>query len=103
MRSRHLPQSLLLAILATLAASSPAPAPVAEAVPQPGITPPPSLVKRDPTRTYKNRRDIISDLEGDVNSVLSVLGSDVPSYVASGKSAGDRKNCGVVHRGLRNG
>lgn len=37
-----------------------------------------------PTRTLKSRRGIASDLEGDVNSVLSALGSDIPSYVASG-------------------
>lgn len=91
MRSRHLPQPLLLAILTTLAATTPAPAPAADAVPQPQITPPPSLVKRDPTQTYKNRRDILSDLDNDVHSVLSFLGSDVPSYVASGKSAIDHE------------
>ncbi|KAF2102230.1 hypothetical protein NA57DRAFT_35607 [Rhizodiscina lignyota] len=84
MRSRILPQSLLLAILANLGEGSPAPGPAAVAEAAPQITPPPSLVQRDPTRTYKHRRDILSDLDNDVNSVLSFLGSDVPSYVASG-------------------
>ncbi|TKA21817.1 hypothetical protein B0A50_08579 [Salinomyces thailandicus] len=32
----------------------------------------------------ENRRNILSDAEGDVNSVLNFLGSDLPSYVASG-------------------
>ena len=87
MRSGQLPQPLLLALLATFVQSSPAPAPdaAAEAVPQPLITPPPTYVARDPTKTYKNRRDIFSDLASDVNTVLSFLGSDVPSYVASGE------------------
>ncbi|KAK3060240.1 hypothetical protein LTS18_008997, partial [Coniosporium uncinatum] len=86
MASRALPLGLLVAAASTLVAASPAavpapaPAPVAEA--EPIITP--SLVQYDPTQTYKDRRDILSDLAGDVNSVLSVLGSDVPSYVASG-------------------
>lgn len=44
----------------------------------------PSPVQDHPTRTWKHRRDIISDLKGDVNSILSGLGSDIPSYVASG-------------------
>lgn len=42
-----------------------------------------SPVRWDATRTYK-KRDLISDLAGDVNSVLGSLGSDIPSYVASG-------------------
>ena len=37
-----------------------------------------------PTRTYKNRRDILSDVGGDVSSILGGIGSNVPSYVASG-------------------
>ena len=84
MASRALPLGLLLVVASALVAASPAavpaPAPIAEA--EPMVTP--SLVRYDPTKTYKNRRDILSDLAGDVNSVLSVLGSDVPSYVASG-------------------
>lgn len=48
----------------------------------PQITPSP--VKRDATQTYKRRRDIISDLDSDIDSILSGLGSDIPSYVASG-------------------
>ena len=44
----------------------------------------PSPVIRDATRTYKSRRDILSDLAGDVHSLLNELGSDIPSYVASG-------------------
>ena len=48
---------------------------------QPLITPSPA--SWHPTQTYK-KRGVISDLAGDVNSILSGLGSDVPSYVASG-------------------
>ncbi|MCJ1338702.1 hypothetical protein MMC09_003991 [Bachmanniomyces sp. S44760] len=44
----------------------------------------PSPVAWDPTTTAKHRRDILSDIDNDVNSVLSGLGSDIPSYVASG-------------------
>ena len=63
-------------------ASPTVPQPAAAAPEHPLITPSPA--SWDPTRTYKSRRDIISDLEGDVNSILSGLGSDIPSYVASG-------------------
>ena len=67
-----------------LAAASPAPTPKADPVGprEPVITP--SVVEREATRTYKHRRDILSDLTADVNSVLSGLGSDLPSWVASG-------------------
>nr|POE65354.1 phosphatidate phosphatase app1 [Quercus suber] len=44
----------------------------------------PSRAGWEPTRTWKHRRDILSDLEGDVGSVLSDLGSGIPSFVASG-------------------
>ena len=55
----------------------------AAAIPElPLVTPSPVI--RDATRTYKNRRDILSDLAGDVHSILGELGSDIPSYVASG-------------------
>ncbi|KIW03064.1 uncharacterized protein PV09_05713 [Verruconis gallopava] len=71
----------VLAGLTPFADALPAPDPVAEAHPE--ITP--FRVPQLPTRTYAyDRRNILSDLEGDVKSVLSVLGSDIPSYVASG-------------------
>ena len=62
---------------------------VRRSIPRPGqvgqerplITPSPA--SWDPTRTYK-KRGVISDLAGDVDSILSGLGSDIPSYVASG-------------------
>ena len=58
------------------------PAAVVEA--QPMITArTPTPPRYEATRTLKNR-GIISDLAGDVSSVLGSLGSDVPSYVASG-------------------
>lgn len=76
-------RSLLLpASLCVLVAATPAPRAQPNNVVErdPLITPSASL--NDATRTYK--RGIISDLTGDVGSVLSNLGSDVPSYVASG-------------------
>ncbi|KAI4164842.1 MAG: hypothetical protein LQ342_001475 [Letrouitia transgressa] len=48
----------------------------------PTITPSPVLW--DPTRTYKHRRDIVDDFKAGVHSALTFLGSNVPSYVASG-------------------
>jgi len=38
----------------------------------------------EPTKTVQ-RRDILSSLANDVTSVLSALGSAIPSYVASGE------------------
>lgn len=43
-----------------------------------------SPANSNPTRTYKNRRDIFGDVDGDVSSILGGIGSNVPSYVASG-------------------
>ena len=48
---------------------------------QPLVTPSPSLWR--PTETYK-KRGVVSDVAGDINSVLGSLGSNIPSYVASG-------------------
>ncbi|KAF7195076.1 hypothetical protein HII31_03544 [Pseudocercospora fuligena] len=75
-RSLLLPASLL-----ALVAANPVPEPVVEAR-DAMITASP--IKRDPTKTYKRPRDIISDLASDVDGILSELGSDIPSYVASG-------------------
>lgn len=44
----------------------------------------PSPAGWDATKTYKYRRDIFDDARGAINSVLSDLGSAIPSYVASG-------------------
>ncbi|MCJ1310866.1 hypothetical protein MMC25_004534 [Agyrium rufum] len=63
------------------------------AVEHPMITPAPNAY--DPTRTYQYRRDVVSDVTSaigaaasdvgaDVDSILSELGSAIPSYVASG-------------------
>lgn len=71
------------AILVPIISASPAlPKAAAAQDEHPLITPSPVL--RDATKTYKSRRDILSDLKGDVNSILSELGSEIPSYVASG-------------------
>ena len=48
---------------------------------EPLITPSPAIW--DPTKTYKSRRDILSDFQSDVGGILSDLGN-IPSYVASG-------------------
>ncbi|OKP00596.1 hypothetical protein PENSUB_7741 [Penicillium subrubescens] len=48
--------------------------------PFPAITPSP--VEKNPSPVVQ--RDILSDVESDVNNVLSSLGSDLPSWVASG-------------------
>ncbi|KAF2213765.1 hypothetical protein CERZMDRAFT_67194 [Cercospora zeae-maydis SCOH1-5] len=74
---------LLLAALPALITASPAPSPrnnVEARAPVPTRSP----VRWDPTKTYKDRRDIIHDIQSDVGGILSRLGSDVPSYVASG-------------------
>jgi len=73
--------------LAALAAAAPgvvpAPNPNPVAPRDPLITPSP--VEYDPSRTVRfARRNIISDAKGQFDSVLSGLGSDIPSYVASG-------------------
>ena len=47
----------------------------------------PSPARWSPTKTYKKRgliSDAVSDISGDVNSILAGLGSDIPTYVASG-------------------
>ena len=76
--------SVLLALLPLVTASVvhrnlPRPAAIAER--QPLITPSPSTWW--PTKTHK-KRGIISDISGDIDSVLGSLGSDISSYVASG-------------------
>ena len=81
-------RNLLLpaALLSVLTAASPAPTPRSNPnaiVPRDAqITP--SVVQYHPTRTQNYRRNIISDLESGVDSILSELGTDIPSYVASG-------------------
>ncbi|KAL8295105.1 hypothetical protein RB597_008433 [Gaeumannomyces tritici] len=71
----------VLAALASLAAASPAPLPRAEAAPL--VTPAPTL-EGQPTRTLERRVDVWGAFESGVNSVMSGLGSSIPSYVASG-------------------
>ncbi|KAF2173435.1 hypothetical protein M409DRAFT_15721 [Zasmidium cellare ATCC 36951] len=73
-RSLLLPASLLAALVTA------APNPVLEAR-DPLITPSPA--RRDATKTYKNRRDLLDGIQSDVDGILSSLGN-VPSYVASG-------------------
>ena len=47
------------------------------------LTTPAPTVNR-PSRTVRSRRGIIDDLESNVKSELAELGSDIPTYVASG-------------------
>jgi hypothetical protein len=56
---------------------------VAAHPPAAAITPSPTLSEAV-SRTRHAARDIISDVESFGNSILSGLGSDIPSYVASG-------------------
>lgn len=67
-------KAFVVAELLFLASAAPAPEPL--------ITPSPSL--NGPSRTVFDRRDFLSDVAGGVNSVISGLGSAIPSYVASG-------------------
>lgn len=76
---------LSIASIASIASASPAPTAFWHdnndvAPPNPVVTPSP--VKRDPSPVVQ--RDILSDVESDINSVLSGLGSDLPAWVASG-------------------
>ena len=70
---------LHLATASVVDRSLPKPAGIVER--QPLVTPSPS--KWWPTRTEK-KRGLVSDVAGDVNSILGSLGSNIPSYVASG-------------------
>jgi len=71
----------LLLALYSLSPAIAAPASVEHVFPpHPMITPPPSLVDRTPTPVDKRSLDLGSY----VNGVLGSLGSDIPSYVASG-------------------
>jgi len=79
--------SALVAVLFALASASPAPTPhprpnaVLDA-PAAGVTP--FRVLNEPTKTLHARADILSKIESGVGSVLTKLGSAIPSYVASG-------------------
>lgn len=78
---------LLPAAFTALVAAAPGAVP---AIGQPNAVTPrdplitPSVVEYNPSRTLKLPRDILSDVKGDIGSVLSGLGSDIPSEVASG-------------------
>lgn len=71
--------SALLATFNGVANAVPNPIAVAAA---PQITP--FQAEWKPTPTLKRRENILSKIQGDVTSVLSALGSGIPSYVASG-------------------
>ena len=80
-------QLLLLAACSGIAAAVAIPAPTVlpmhVVAPAPVITP--AAIQFDSTRSYQ-RRNILSDIESDLGSVLTALGSDIPSYVISGLS-----------------
>jgi hypothetical protein len=85
MRSSLAYGALLSASLYSVASASPAPTPrrVFQAeVLAPQVTGSP--IDNIPSRTERLRRDIIGDLKSDIGSVLGGLGSDLPSWVASG-------------------
>ena len=78
---RGLPVSLTCLLLGSNALAAPGASDTAYAE-YPLITAAPT-VKR-PTKTLKSRRGVLSDLESNVKSELAALGSNIPSYVASG-------------------
>lgn len=63
--------------------ASPTPTPTPRTDPVVDVTPI-ITASPPPTRTDLRRRNILSDVESDVGDVLSGLGSDIPSFVASG-------------------
>ena len=78
-------QALVQAFFLSIAHAIPAPTALVNAdnnvAPfEPVITPSP--VRRDPSPIVG--RNIISDVDSDIDSILSGLGSDLPSWVASG-------------------
>lgn len=81
LRSLMLPASILSALVTALPEASPLAEAARVAPRDPLITPSPA--QNLPSRT-RRRRDIFDNLKSDVGNVLSELGSDVPSYVASG-------------------
>ncbi|KAK5115693.1 hypothetical protein LTR62_000782 [Meristemomyces frigidus] len=83
MPSRALRALLIPASLSVLVASSPAPLDPARVHPRDAVITP-SPAQWNPSKTIKHKRDILSSVEGDIGSVLSGLGSGIPSYVASG-------------------
>jgi hypothetical protein len=85
MRSSLAYGALLQASLDSVASASPAPTPrrVFQAEPLgPQVTGSP--VENSPSRTEQLRRDLIGDVKSDIGSILGGLGSDLPSWVASG-------------------
>lgn len=85
MRTSSLARQLLVEVcLLSIASASPAPTAFANsnnvAPANPAITPSP--VERYPSPVVG--RDILSDVDSDVGNILSGLGSDLPSWVASG-------------------
>ena len=73
-------------LLCALASSSPTPLPKPNVVEEPAPDITPFRVSYEPTKTrLQPRANIISDIEQGLTSVLSKLGSDIPSYVASGR------------------
>lgn len=81
LRALLLPASLSLLVAATPA---PTPRPNANVVEERAPLVTPSLVDYSPSKPWQGKRDIVSSVEGDVNSLLSGLGSGIPSFFASG-------------------
>ncbi|KAJ7449656.1 hypothetical protein FB451DRAFT_1147098 [Mycena latifolia] len=77
-----LPLGLFIWISCVCASPTPVPGATPTA-PVPHVPPPPqrTVFVSKPRFT---RRNVLTDLDGDVNSILSGLGSAIPSYVASG-------------------
>ena len=70
-------------VSSTRASKQDALAPVPAEQQHPLVTPAPASTHWRPTRTLR-RRGLVDDIKSNVNSVLTDLGSAIPSYVASG-------------------
>jgi|ERR1700744_4687626 len=83
--------SIIISLIAVSYASpfvTPAPTPSFAAEPAFGPIATPYPVQNEPTKTLQ-RKNIIQDIESKITSGLGKLGSDLPSYVASGMPLSD--------------
>ncbi|KAJ7504449.1 hypothetical protein B0H11DRAFT_2154582 [Mycena galericulata] len=78
---------LPLCIFALLSYASASPTPIpgpTPTSPRAHVPPPPPQPTVFTSNPRLTRRNVLTDLDGDINSILSGLGSAIPSYVASG-------------------
>jgi hypothetical protein len=77
--------SLLLVLTAVNGIVRASPAPLRDFVVEADAMITPFKVINVPTKTLEVRANILSEITGKVNSVISALGSDIPAYVQSGQ------------------